>query len=138
MNRRQKRKPSVLTQLRAVMPDRPVSSVEALRLGELQATKLLELMGVERPPVAELAITGLPRFAVRRMSPLPVSGYTSWVKGRWLIALNGAEPPVRQRFSLFHETKHVIDLPLITKAYRGETNPAEVGRASLRLLRRVC
>ena len=40
---------------------------------------------------------------------LPVSGVTSWHNGRWLIVLNGAEPLVRQRFSLAHEFKHAVD-----------------------------
>ncbi|MBM7807763.1 Zn-dependent peptidase ImmA (M78 family) [Geodermatophilus bullaregiensis] len=40
---------------------------------------------------------------------LPVSGCTSWQAGRWLIVVNGSEPLRRQRFSLAHEFKHVID-----------------------------
>lgn len=54
---------------------------------------------------------------VERISPLPVSGYTTWRRGRWLIALNAAEPLVRQRFSLFHEFKHLLDHPVIATAY---------------------
>jgi Zn-dependent peptidase ImmA (M78 family) len=46
---------------------------------------------------------------VRTDVDLPVSGCTSWQAGRWLIVLNGAEPYVRQRFSLAHEYKHTID-----------------------------
>jgi IrrE N-terminal-like domain len=40
---------------------------------------------------------------------LPLSGCTSWQNDRWLIVLNGAEPLVRQRFSLIHEFKHAVD-----------------------------
>ena len=40
---------------------------------------------------------------------LPVSGCTAWQAGRWLILINGSEPYGRQRFSLAHEFKHVID-----------------------------
>ena len=40
---------------------------------------------------------------------MPVSGCTSWQAGRWLILINGSEPYGRQRFSLAHEFKHVID-----------------------------
>jgi Zn-dependent peptidase ImmA (M78 family) len=51
----------------------------------------------------------LPRVLVRTDVDLPVSGCTSWQNGRWLIVLNGAEPLVRQRFSLAHEFKHAVD-----------------------------
>jgi hypothetical protein len=54
-------------------------------------------------PAAEL-----PRVLVRTGVDLPVSGCTSWQNGRWLIVLNGAEPLVRQRFSLAHEFKHAV------------------------------
>jgi Zn-dependent peptidase ImmA (M78 family) len=40
---------------------------------------------------------------------MPCSGSAHWTGGHWLIALSADEPPVRQRFSLFHEAKHVID-----------------------------
>ncbi|MGY1771637.1 ImmA/IrrE family metallo-endopeptidase [Blastococcus sp. SYSU D00813] len=52
---------------------------------------------------------GLPRVLVTTDVDLPVSGCTAWHNGRWLIVLNGAEPLVRQRFSLAHEFKHAID-----------------------------
>jgi Zn-dependent peptidase ImmA (M78 family) len=41
----------------------------------------------------------------------PESGYFRWFKPRWLIVLNATEPGVRQRFSLMHEFKHVLDYP---------------------------
>jgi len=46
---------------------------------------------------------------VSRMSPFPTSGATHWAQGQWLIVLNGSEPAGRQRFSLAHELKHIID-----------------------------
>src|SRR5262249_31781138 len=38
-----------------------------------------------------------------------VSGLASWAGGTWEIVLNAGEPYGRQRFSLAHEFKHVID-----------------------------
>ena len=35
-----------------------------------------------------------------------------------MIVLNGAEPMTRQRFSLLHEFKHVLDNPYIEYLYR--------------------
>ena len=40
---------------------------------------------------------------------MPCSGSAHWTGQHWLIALSADEPLVRQRFSLFHEAKHVID-----------------------------
>ena len=65
----------------------------------------------------ENAIATLPRIQVDRLSPIPVSGSAHWAKGRWVIVLNGAEPLVRQRFSLAHEFKHVLDAPFDTLLY---------------------
>ncbi|MGH2554569.1 MAG: ImmA/IrrE family metallo-endopeptidase [Actinomycetota bacterium] len=59
----------------------------------------------------ENVIASFPRIQVDRLSPIPVSGSAHWAKGRWVIVLNGAEPLVRQRFSLAHEFKHVLDAP---------------------------
>lgn len=65
------------------------------------------------PPLPETAISELPRLQVERIFPAPASGATEWSHGRWLIVLNGAEPHVRQRFSLAHEFKHVLDSSFI-------------------------
>lgn len=111
------RQPSVIAALRALMPNRPLTRAEAYQIAEQQATKLLQLSGTEAPPVAEDIIAGLPRVMVERHSPLPMSGFTNWNKGRWQIVLNGAEPWVRQKFSLAHEFKHVLDHPFVAEAY---------------------
>ena len=99
------------------MPLRPLTLVEAIVRAELQGSRLLELCDVTTPPVPETIITTLPKLRVDRLSPIPVSGSTHWARGRWVIVLNGAEPPVRQRFSLAHEFKHVIDHPFVHFLY---------------------
>ena len=109
----------VLAQLRDVVPLRALTRLEALSVAERQALKLLELTGTIGGPVHERIIAELPRIHVERMSPWPVSGATHWVNGRWIIVLNGAEPVVRQRFSLAHELKHIIDHPFVDTLYRG-------------------
>lgn len=100
---------TILSELRSLAPLRPLTINEGLSIAERQATKLLDAMGLKEPPVPELAIAALPRVQVERASPIPVSGSSQWIAGRWLIMLNAAEPMVRQRFSLGHEFKHVID-----------------------------
>lgn len=109
--------PTLLHELRRVSPVRPLRYGEALRVAELQASKLLELSGIEDGPVPESIITTLPRTQVERVYPLGVSGFSQWSKGRWLIVLNSNEPKTRQRFSLAHEFKHVIDHPMIAVLY---------------------
>lgn len=102
---------TLLANLRSVVPIRPLNRGESMRVAELQAAKLLEALRVEEPPMPENVIASLPRIQVDRLSPIPVSGSAHWAKGRWVIVLNGAEPLVRQRFSLAHEFKHVLDAP---------------------------
>jgi Zn-dependent peptidase ImmA (M78 family) len=116
-NHTNQRQPNVIGTLRAVMPNRALTSAEALRIAELQANKLLALTNTDRPAVSDGVIAGLPRIKVQHLSPLPMSGYTAWNRGHWLIALNGSESPLRQRFSLAHEFKHVLDHPFVDEAY---------------------
>ena len=110
----------VIHELRAVMPARPLNYVEALRVAELQANRLLAAMGIHEPAVPESIITDLPRVQVEYLPSAPLSGVTGWLKGRYLIALDAGEPHVRQRFSLAHEFKHVLDRPLIGVLYPGQ------------------
>src|SRR4051794_26579441 len=100
---------AVLAVLRSKAPRRVLDPAEAAQIAEWQATALLELAGLSEPPTPASLISELPRVLVRTDVDLPVSGCTSWTAGRWLIVLNGAEPLVRQRFSLAHEFKHAID-----------------------------
>ncbi len=70
----------------------------------------------------ESVIAGLPRVSVERVGRIPVSGSVCWSKGLWVISLNRSEPAVRQRFSLAHELKHVLDAPfgeLLYPPWRG-------------------
>lgn len=100
---------SVISQLRDIVPIRPMTRAEHLRLAEFQAQRFLQLCGVSEPSVPERLITELPHFQVNRVSPFPVSGATQWSNGQWVVVLNGAEPLTRQRFSLAHEFKHILD-----------------------------
>jgi Zn-dependent peptidase ImmA (M78 family) len=124
---------SLITALRDIMPIRPLTFAEALRTAELQATKLLELSGLSEPPFPEAVITSLPKLQVERIYPAPASGATQWSRGRWLILLNRGEPTQRQRFSLGHEFKHVLDNPFIQVLY-----PASGGLSTTERAEQVC
>lgn len=108
---------SALAQLRDIVPLRALSREEALSIAERQALRLLQVQGVTSGPVHERFISELPRIHVERISPWPTSGATHWVNGRWVVVLNGAEPLVRQRFSLAHELKHIVDHPFVDVLY---------------------
>lgn len=99
----------VLAILRSIAPRRHLTINEAVYVGELQANRLLELARLRQAPDPSSLIYDLPRVLVRQDVDLPVSGSTHWLSGRWLITINASEPPSRQRFTLAHELKHVID-----------------------------
>ena len=102
---------SLLSVLRSVTPIRALHLSEALRVAELQANKLLEYFGIDEPSVPSELILRQPRMHVvsEEMHGTQASGSSHWDGSRWIIVLNGAEPLVRQRFSLFHEYKHIVD-----------------------------
>lgn len=99
----------VVMTLRDRVPLRPLLRSEHLRIAELQTHRFLALAGITEAPVPTSIIAELPRLQVAVMRPFPVSGATHWKDGKWLIVLNGREPQTRQRFSLAHEFKHILD-----------------------------
>lgn len=122
-----------LATLRALCPPRQLTHGEALRVAELQALRLLELNGRTDGPVPESMITNVPKVQVRRMSPWPVSGCTDWAKGTWVIVIRGSEPGTRQRFTLAHEFKHIVDYPFIDVLY-----PASLGMSAHQRAESIC
>lgn len=108
----------IVTTLRDRVPLRPMTRSEHLRIAELQAQRFLALAGITEPPVPANIISELPRLQVTVMRPFPVSGATHWKNGSWLVVLNGREPTTRQRFSLAHEFKHILDDRFVELIYR--------------------
>lgn len=113
--------PSVLSRLRSLTPNRPLTFIEALRIADLQAARLRELIGMSEEDVfPESVIADLPRIRIVRRT-LPTSGVSYWDRDNteWVIATNSGESEARQRFSLVHEYKHIIDHMAIERLYRG-------------------
>ena len=117
---------TVVTRLRDFVPIAPLTRERALRIAEMQATRFRVLTGHCNPYLPSSAIEELPYIQVERISPLPVSGATEWSNGRWLILLRGTEPEGRQRFSLAHEFKHILDHRFIAVLF--ERIPSEQRR----------
>ncbi len=100
---------SVLALLRGLVPKRALNYEEALRIAELQANRLLEHFQMPSGAVPSEIVSQLPRIRVVREPGLPISGAAHWDGRHWVITLNADEHRLRQRFSLMHEFKHVID-----------------------------
>jgi Zn-dependent peptidase ImmA (M78 family) len=109
---------SVLASLRACIPLRDTTFTEGLRIAELQAARLRELIGIESDEMPEGAIAELPRIHITRRR-LPTSGLSYWDGVQWIIAVNESEPETRQRFTLFHEYKHIVDHGSADRLYHG-------------------
>jgi Zn-dependent peptidase ImmA (M78 family) len=82
---------------------------ETFRLAELQANRLLEHFEIRTLAVPEELVGELPRIRIEYEPNLPISGSAHWNGRYWVITLSADEPAVRQRFSLMHEFKHVLD-----------------------------
>jgi Zn-dependent peptidase ImmA (M78 family) len=100
---------SIIKELRLLMPQRSLSYADALQRAEAQANRLLSLHGITRGPVPNEIVTELPRVRVEHDWDMPVSGSAVWDGTNWVVAINAAEHSLRQRFSLFHEFKHILD-----------------------------
>lgn len=121
---------SVLASLRAVTPQRTATFAEALRVAEVQAARLLEIWNIDQPHVPSEIVSELPRVQIAR-ADLPVSGASHWNGRSWVITLNEGEAWVRQRFTLMHEFKHVIDHGQTKHLYCGNGRHAPDEQAEL-------
>ncbi|MDQ6525562.1 ImmA/IrrE family metallo-endopeptidase [Nocardioides sp. LHD-245] len=110
--------PSVLASLRHLIPRRPLTFDEALRVAEQQAIRMAALVADERG-ILEHHITGLPRITVA-YDELPVSGMSHWNGEHWVITIAKGDPVTRQRFTILHEYKHIIDHGRTHDLYTGD------------------
>lgn len=107
---------SVLASLRALIPRVRLDFDDARHLAERQAARLERLLGGD---VTETAVASLPRIQIIRES-LPTSGLSYWNGRAWIIALNTADGNARQRFTLLHEFKHIVDHGAARRLYRSQ------------------
>jgi Zn-dependent peptidase ImmA (M78 family) len=114
---------TILSELRDLAPSPDLGLPEALVTADVQADALLRLTAVIRAPVPDRVIIDLPRVQVERVDLGETAGAAQWSLGRWVILLNRRNVVGRQRFSLFHEFKHVIDHDADRPAIRGTRRP---------------
>lgn len=110
--------PNTITELRELCPRRALAAWEARTVAERQAHRLQALMGVSEAPFPEQAIEYLPRLEVRYRPSRRLAGALRWSGHHWCIVVNRDDPWGRQRFSLGHELKHLVDHPICRTIYR--------------------
>jgi len=123
----------LLAHLRKVVPRRGLSPAEAKLIAERQAATLLRHANIEKPAVDESVITDLPFLAVTHRPGFPTSGMATQTDTGWVIVLRAEETKARQRFSLAHELKHVLDDPFIEWLYPTKSGYSPEDRAE-----RIC
>jgi len=129
--------PGLLARLRAMVPKRALGWSEAEQLAERQANRLRAQLDVLGPLLREEDIANLPWLTISRRERLPTSGVATKTDFGWLIVLKGDEPMVRQRFSLAHELKHVLDDELVDRSPDG-LYPSIGGYSPHERAERVC
>jgi Zn-dependent peptidase ImmA (M78 family) len=109
----------VLERMRAVCPRRPLSWHDAEQIAERQAGILRrELDNPSRSALSTSALFDLPFLTVTYRDGFPTSGMAMKTGLGWVILIKSDEPIVRQRFSLAHEIKHIVDDELMTRLDR--------------------
>jgi len=103
--------------LRRLLPARAMTWSEAHSIAERQAALLLDLLNIAEPPVPQFVISSLPGIVVDWREDWPTSGMAVKARSHWRIVLKTSEPRQRQRFSLAHEFKHVLDDPVIDRTH---------------------
>lgn len=111
---------TIIDEVRDLMPRRALTLSDAYQIAELQAIRLVELLGLKAPHVTYDQLLALPNVEVQvepkhRMDH--IAGISRFSKGRWLIVVDKNDVHGRRRFTLGHELKHVIDHGLDKIAY---------------------
>jgi Zn-dependent peptidase ImmA (M78 family) len=111
----------IVSELRSLVPVRPLRYHEHLQLAERQASHLLQLLD-QRQPAVELAwltdLDGVTVVLQPRWKMEGLSGLTTWHEGRWIIGINKNNSHARRRFTLCHELKHLLDATRDKITYR--------------------
>jgi hypothetical protein len=105
----------MIASLRAVPAKRGFTYGESVQIARVQASKFRTWTGAHEPEINLLWLVNqravpvnfAPSYLLSEQSGLT----TNHITGKLEIFINDSEPQVRQRFSLLHEFKHVLDWP---------------------------
>jgi hypothetical protein len=103
---------ALIAELRSIAPKRPLTYGESMQVARVQAARLRRWVGGEQPDINLIwlvkqrlvPVNFVPRYKLEH------SGLTTdEVSGTLEMFINNNEPLLRQRFSVLHEFKHVLD-----------------------------
>jgi hypothetical protein len=103
----------MIARLRTVVPKRPLGVREAEKVAERQADRLRSELKILRPCLDEDDLANLAWLSITRRENLPTAGVATKTDYGWIVVLRADDPMVRQRFTLAHEIKHILDDSLI-------------------------
>jgi hypothetical protein len=119
---------TLIAELRAIAPNRPLSYGESLQVARLQASRLRRWANASSLDInlawllnqTTVPVNLVPSHKLNEESGMTTNAIT----GQLEMYLNRAEPTQRQRFSLLHEFKHVLDFEAADRlhAYLGSGN----------------
>jgi len=108
----------MIDQLQALVPKRALSRDEALAVAELQAVRLRQALGVEEATITDQHLSNMEGIRIEKLAGLGVSGASRRVGKLWIVLINRDEANVRNRFTIAHETKHILDDQATTHLHR--------------------
>lgn len=104
---------TLLTELRRLAPNRPLTYGESLQLARLQAARFRRWADAFEPEINLIGLVKQRLVPVNFVPSYRLNGEsgltTNAIGGKVQMFINENEPAVRQRFSLLHESKHVLD-----------------------------
>jgi Zn-dependent peptidase ImmA (M78 family) len=114
---------NLLGELRKLAPNRPLTYGESIQVARLQAARFRAWIDASDEPAVNLAGLVNQRVITVHFVPSHVlneeSGLTTdLMDDKLQVFINEGEPQVRQRFSLLHEWKHVLDFPNASNLHR--------------------
>jgi hypothetical protein len=106
---------ALITSLRAVPSNRAFTYGESLQIARIQAAKFRAWADAHEPEInliwlveqQAIPVNFAPSHLLSEQSGLT----TDHITGKLEMFINDSEPHTRQRFSLLHELKHVLDWP---------------------------
>ena len=99
----------MINKLQMLVPHRRLGYHEALGLAEQQAQRLRQLIDNDYPAITDAELRSIPGIVIEAVPNLKVSGATRQVGNLWIILINRDDMATRQRFTIGHELKHILD-----------------------------
>jgi hypothetical protein len=121
----------LITELRSLAPKRSLTYGESLQLGRMQAVRYRRWADATEPAINLIGLVKQRLIPVNLVPSYRLNGEsgmtTDAIGDKLQMFINQNEPDVRQRFSLLHEFKHVLDFEAADQLH------AQLGRGNKKL-----